>query len=293
MQREPMNAPSSTITGRAPGGSSTPPIPTPPARCTFAPICAPEPTVAHVSTIVFGPTQAPMFTYDGISTTPAREERAVPRHRGRHDAHAELLVARLERDLVVVLERARPRAAPSAASGSSRGSPPGPPRARPSRRRGLGDAHLAAVERGDRLVGGHSASSRIAAARSHSVLGGHERKPDVALAGRPEERARARRGSRARAGRRANGSEGPSTASQRKKVASPPAEPQALPLEHGQQRLPLAAVELAHGVDVSLVGPGGDRRALHELLRRRPERRAERRAARPRRSRGAQTKPER
>src|SRR5436190_5301754 len=68
--REPMNAPSSTITGFAPGGSSTPPMPTPPARCTSAPICAPDPTVAQVSTIVFGPTQAPMFTYDGISTTP-------------------------------------------------------------------------------------------------------------------------------------------------------------------------------------------------------------------------------
>src|SRR5919199_5246904 len=60
--RDPMKAPSSTITGRAPGGSSTPPIPTPPARWTFAPICAPEPTVAHVSTIVFGPTHAPIFT---------------------------------------------------------------------------------------------------------------------------------------------------------------------------------------------------------------------------------------
>src|SRR5690348_2112425 len=68
--REPMKAPSSTITGRAPGGSSTPPIPTPPARWTFAPTCAPEPTVAQVSTIVFGPTQAPMLTYDGIRTTP-------------------------------------------------------------------------------------------------------------------------------------------------------------------------------------------------------------------------------
>ena len=49
----------------------------PPARCTFAPICAPEPTVAHVSTIVFGPTHAPMFTYDGISTTP--RERNAPK----------------------------------------------------------------------------------------------------------------------------------------------------------------------------------------------------------------------
>ena len=62
MQREPRDAPSSTITGRAFTGSSTPPMPTPPARCTSAPIWAHEPTVAHVSTIVLGPTQAPMFT---------------------------------------------------------------------------------------------------------------------------------------------------------------------------------------------------------------------------------------
>ena len=60
--REPMNAPSSTITGAACTGSSTPPIPTPPDRWTFAPICAHEPTVAHVSTMVPGPTHAPMFT---------------------------------------------------------------------------------------------------------------------------------------------------------------------------------------------------------------------------------------
>src|SRR5919199_4850500 len=77
MHREPRNAPSSTITGCEPGGSRTPPIPTPPARWTFAPICAPDPTVAHVSTIVFGPTHAPMFTYDGISTTPG--DRYAPR----------------------------------------------------------------------------------------------------------------------------------------------------------------------------------------------------------------------
>ncbi len=74
-QREPMNAPSSTITGTAPGGSSTPPMPTPPARWTSAPICAPEPTVAQVSTIVPGPIHAPMLTYDGINTTP-RERKA-------------------------------------------------------------------------------------------------------------------------------------------------------------------------------------------------------------------------
>ena len=62
IERDPMKAPSSTMTGWAWGGSSTPPIPTPPERCTSAPICAHEPTVAQVSTIVRGPTHAPMFT---------------------------------------------------------------------------------------------------------------------------------------------------------------------------------------------------------------------------------------
>jgi hypothetical protein len=53
---------SSTITGCAWGGSRTPPMPTPPARCTLRPIWAHEPTVAQVSTIVPLPTQAPMLT---------------------------------------------------------------------------------------------------------------------------------------------------------------------------------------------------------------------------------------
>ena len=58
-------------TGCACGGSSTPPMPTPPERWTSAPIWAQEPTVAHVSTIVRGPTQAPMFTNPGMRTTPS------------------------------------------------------------------------------------------------------------------------------------------------------------------------------------------------------------------------------
>src|SRR5919199_975680 len=70
MQREPMNAPSSMITGDALGGSNTPPNPTPPERWTFLPTCAHEPTVAQVSTMVPAPTQAPMFTYPGMTTTP-------------------------------------------------------------------------------------------------------------------------------------------------------------------------------------------------------------------------------
>ncbi len=79
--RDPMKAPSSTITGAACGGSRTPPMPTPPARCTSAPIWAHEPTVAHVSTIVLGPTQAPMLTYPGINTQPSERNdpyRATP-----------------------------------------------------------------------------------------------------------------------------------------------------------------------------------------------------------------------
>ena len=52
MLREPMNASSSITTGTALGGSSTPPMPTPPDRWTFLPICAHDPTVAQVSTIV-------------------------------------------------------------------------------------------------------------------------------------------------------------------------------------------------------------------------------------------------
>jgi len=38
------------------------PIPTPPDRCTLRPICAQEPTVAHVSTIVPDPTWLPILT---------------------------------------------------------------------------------------------------------------------------------------------------------------------------------------------------------------------------------------
>ena len=51
-----MKQSSSMIVGLACSGSSTPPIPTPPERCTLRPICAHEPTVAQVSTMVPAPT---------------------------------------------------------------------------------------------------------------------------------------------------------------------------------------------------------------------------------------------
>ena len=69
-ERAPMKQLSSTIVGLACSGSSTPPMPTPPDKCTFLPICAQEPTVTHASTIVLAPTWAPRFTKEGISTTP-------------------------------------------------------------------------------------------------------------------------------------------------------------------------------------------------------------------------------
>jgi hypothetical protein len=43
---------SSMMTGPACSGSRTPPMPTPPEMWTFLPICAQEPTVTQVSTIV-------------------------------------------------------------------------------------------------------------------------------------------------------------------------------------------------------------------------------------------------
>src|SRR5581483_1099008 len=96
-----------------------------------------------------------------------REIRAVARSRGRYDAHAELCVVALQRDLVEVLVR----------PDLDRLHLPDPEVVEDRRLRVLvdtplavdllGDAHLAAVERGDHVLGAHSAS-RMDAARSHS-----------------------------------------------------------------------------------------------------------------------------
>src|SRR6185369_8599482 len=55
-ERAPMKQSSSTITGSACSGSSTPPMPTPPEMCTRLPICAQEPTVDQVSIMVLSST---------------------------------------------------------------------------------------------------------------------------------------------------------------------------------------------------------------------------------------------
>ena len=67
--RLPMKQPSSMIPGLACTGSRTPPSPTPPDKWQSRPTCAQLPPVAHVSTIV-PLRRAPMFVYEGISTTP-------------------------------------------------------------------------------------------------------------------------------------------------------------------------------------------------------------------------------
>ena len=103
--REPMNASSSTITGRALTGSSTPPMPAPPARWTFAPICAHEPTVAHVSTIVPGPDPGADVHEARHHDHALAEKRAVADDGAGDDAHATLSVPVLQGDLVRVLER--------------------------------------------------------------------------------------------------------------------------------------------------------------------------------------------
>src|SRR3546814_8482315 len=51
-ERAPTKQLSSMMTGPACRGSSTPPIPTPPDKWTFLPICAHDPTIAQLSTIV-------------------------------------------------------------------------------------------------------------------------------------------------------------------------------------------------------------------------------------------------
>ena len=65
-----MKQSSSMMVGLACSGSSTPPMPTPPDRCTFLPICAQDPTVTQVSTIVPAPTEAPRLTKDGMRMAP-------------------------------------------------------------------------------------------------------------------------------------------------------------------------------------------------------------------------------
>src|SRR5512140_2582318 len=80
-----MNTSSSTITGDACAGSSTPPSCAPALRCTRSPTCAHEPTSACESMVVLPPTYAPRFTsIGGMQMTPG----AAHDRSSRHDANA-------------------------------------------------------------------------------------------------------------------------------------------------------------------------------------------------------------
>ena len=102
MQREPMNASSSITTGRALGGSRTPPSPTPPERWTLRPTCAQEPTVAHVSTIDPRPDVAADVGVARHEHDAGLHVRAPAGDGAGHHPHA--VEAGLQRHPVVVLE---------------------------------------------------------------------------------------------------------------------------------------------------------------------------------------------
>ena len=94
-ERAPMKQSSSMMVGLACSGSSTPPIPTPPERCTFLPIWAQEPTVTQVSTMV--------FDFDiGAEIDEARHQHHVLRDEGRaaHDGAGHRAEARLAEALL-------------------------------------------------------------------------------------------------------------------------------------------------------------------------------------------------
>ena len=143
-----------------------------------------------------------------------------------------------------------------------------PPQLADRRRRG-GAAHAAPGAASTPRCTPTSDSDRASssAARSQSASVGTSASPHVALAGRAEVRARRDDDARARAAR-GEPSASRARASQRKNVASPPALRSPRASSAGSSTSRLAAVALAHLLDVRLVAPGGRGRALDELLRR-------------------------
>src|SRR3954452_1256707 len=104
-----------------------------------------------------------------------REKRAVARRRRGDDPDAELLIAVLQRDLVVVLERADLTRLQLAEAEVLENRALGFLVHAPAAVDGLRDARLAAIESCDHLLDplggelGHNTRSRISAARSHSA----------------------------------------------------------------------------------------------------------------------------
>ena len=135
MQREPIIVSSPMITGAACGGSSTPPMPTPPERCTRSPICAHEPDRRPRVDHRVGADAGADVHVARHHHHAGREVRAPPRRRAGNDPHAAALVVALQRDLVVVLERAELGASPCARAGTAAAPRTSATRARRPRRR--------------------------------------------------------------------------------------------------------------------------------------------------------------
>ena len=197
-------------------------MPTPPERCTFAPICAHEPTVAHVSTMVPGADPRADVHVAGhqdrrpargsaVAATAAAARRARPRRRSPCFSGS-LSWYSNGPDSIVSIPRTRKYSRiaffthaftihPSSVGSATRTSPRSSSADRVLHRRGVDvpvlrrEARLDA--RGQVGVGvdahactsrSDSAPSRISTARAQSSSVAHHRHPDVALPLRPEER---------------------------------------------------------------------------------------------------------
>src|SRR5262249_38979767 len=169
----------------------------------------------------------------------------------------------------------RPRVAPSGGAGSTPGSRAAPPRGPASRRRRArqpvsrrGRARRSAPRRAQRGARSQRPLEDLGSPLALG-LGRNEREPPVAVAGRSEERTRrddqaiVEESLRERLRALARGRLQPEVHG---RLATRDANPG--PRERRHENLSLARVDLAGGLDVLLVVPGDDGRALDELLRR-------------------------
>ena len=240
MQREPMNAPSSTIDGARVDGLEHAADPDAAGqvdvRADLRARADRRPRVDHRPRADPGAdVHVARHHHDA-----RREERAVAGDRGRHDAHAQRRVVVLERDLVVVLERAELDRLHLAERGSSRGSPASPPRSRPSRRR---RARRRAPRRGRaRAIVASTRSASQTSPRGSRPRARTPRASGRARSGRSPRRSAPRNGPGettmpCSSSRSANASElsPPGTSTQRYMVASLAATRQPFAREHGQE----------------------------------------------------------
>ncbi len=264
--REPMNAPSSMITGRAPAGRGR-------RRSRHRRRDAHPRRSARTSRrcprVDHRPRADPRADVHVArhQDDVARQERAVARGCGRDDAHSELFVPVLERDLVAVLERpeldglhrAQPKYSMIAFLASALTTTRRPASRRRECRRG----------RARDRVSTFTAPPQIDAARATRDLVRHEGKLRVPLARRTEVRAGCERDAvlQQRVRERLPTTRRPE---RRTRGRGRDARPVRERRQRGLEQRALSGVQRPVRLDVLLVRPRGDRRALHELLRRVP-----------------------